>query len=101
MVQVSSALDFTPHESVYKNLINLAVEDHEISDSLVRSKYPQPRNKDIIPKLSNFRNSKYTEQYFEITNPIAQNPITVNSLNAFTISNKVCMWKTCKNNFLY
>ncbi|XP_003425823.1 uncharacterized protein LOC100677952 [Nasonia vitripennis] len=97
--KVTAALNFSPYEAVYKDLIDLSIDDDKLPTGLMRSKDPEPRDKDIVPKLSDFYNPKCTEQYFTAVTPKPLNPINLNTFNAFTISNKVSTWKICRDNF--
>jgi hypothetical protein len=83
-------------------LINLSIDDNKLSHRFyIRNTDPESHKKDITPKLSNFYNPKYIEEYFVLVRPTYINPINMNTLSSFSISNKICTWKIFKNNFYY
>lgn len=97
ILQVSSALDFSPYETVYKDLINLSLDKDKLPARLKRSKDPEPRDKDITPSLSDFYNPKCIEQYFVIANPITPDPISVSTQSSFKINKKISTWKLSRD----
>lgn len=97
--QISAALDFAPYESVYRNLINLSVNNDELPARLTRTKDPEPRNKDIMPSLCQFYSPKSTQEHFMSLDPQIFHPINVNTLSAFKISNKICAWRISRDSF--
>ncbi|KAJ8686406.1 hypothetical protein QAD02_022200 [Eretmocerus hayati] len=97
--KVSAALEFGPYETVYKDLISLSIDENQLPPRLTRSKDPEPRDRDIMPGLSDFFYPKHTRQYLTVAHPTTPCPTNVDPLSAFTISNRIRMWKISRNNF--
>lgn len=91
--KVSSALDFPLDEVVYKNLVDLSIDDNQLPIRLTRSKDPEPRQRDAVPVLSDFFTPVPSEEYRAavFTKPRIAEP--ANSWNAFRISDQIFEWK--------
>ncbi|XP_033330813.2 uncharacterized protein LOC117222898 [Megalopta genalis] len=91
--KISSALDFPLDEAIYKNLVNLSVDEKQLPSRLTRSKDPEPRQRDVVPILSDFFLPEPTEEY---CTPVSIKPIgpeAVDSWSAFRINDKIFEWK--------
>ena len=65
----------------------------------MRSKDPEPRNKDIVPQLTDFYIPKNIDEYFVIINPLPLNPNNMNTLKTFLVRSKIYLWKSCRDNW--
>lgn len=59
----------------------------------MRTKDPEPRQKDIIPKLSNFFAPEYTKDICTFMHVILRAPKINEDWNIFKISNKTLDWR--------
>lgn len=91
--QVSAALDFPPDEAIFKNLVDLSVNEDQLPSRFTRSKDPEPRNRDVSPKLSDFFTPSYSEEYCSAVNITPIIPDIVSNWSAFVISDKIFGWK--------
>ncbi|KAF7411783.1 hypothetical protein HZH66_000679 [Vespula vulgaris] len=62
--KISSALDFPMNEAIYKNLVDLSIDEKQFPSKIMRSKDPQPRQKDLVPKLSDFFVPEFVDEYY-------------------------------------
>lgn len=91
--QVSSSLDFAPDEAIFKNLINLSIEESQLPPRFTRSKDPEPRQRDAVPQLSDFFSPKYANEYCTAVCIKPRSPEPLENWNAFKISDKILRWK--------
>ncbi|XP_046629655.1 uncharacterized protein LOC124310094 isoform X1 [Neodiprion virginianus] len=91
--KVSAALDFPIDEAIYKNLVDLSVNENQLPSRLIRSKDPEPRHRDIVPKLSDFFKPSYSEEYCIAVQIRPSSPEISRNWSAFTISDKIFGWK--------
>ncbi|XP_048510640.1 uncharacterized protein LOC105687530 isoform X5 [Athalia rosae] len=91
--KISAALDFRPDEAIYKNLVGLSVNENQLPSRFTRSKDPEPRYKDIVPKLSDFLTPSYSEEYCTAIQIRSNSPEITSKWSAFTISDKIFGWK--------
>nr|XP_031833005.1 uncharacterized protein LOC116427150 [Nomia melanderi] len=91
--KISSALDFPLDEAVYKNLVDLSIDEKQLPSRLIRSKDPEPRQRDIVPVLSDFFIPESTEEYYTPVSIKPRAAETVDSWSAFKISDKIFEWK--------
>ncbi|KOC67276.1 hypothetical protein WH47_00146 [Habropoda laboriosa] len=91
--KVSTALDFPLDEAIYKNLVDLSIDENQLPNRLTRSKDPEPRQKDIVPVLSDFFTPAPTEEYCTAVSTKPRTPEIVDTSNPFRISDQICKWK--------
>ncbi|XP_043263242.1 uncharacterized protein LOC122403667 [Colletes gigas] len=91
--KISSALDFPLEEVVYKNLVDLSVDDKQLPSRLTRSKDPEPRQRDTVPILSDFFTPESTEEYCTPISTKPRTPETIDNWSAFRVSDKIFEWK--------
>ncbi|XP_072748880.1 uncharacterized protein [Anoplolepis gracilipes] len=91
--KISAALDFPLDEAIYKNLIDLSIDEKQLPSTIVRSKDPEPRQKDVIPKLSDFFVPENTKEICEAVHVKPRAPKIDENWNAFKISDKILEWK--------
>lgn len=91
--KISSALDFPLDEVIYKNLVDLSVDEKQLPSRLKRSKDPEPRQRDIVPVLSDFFVPESTEEYCTPVSVKTMAAEAVDSWSAFRISDKIFEWK--------
>lgn len=95
--KISTVLDFPLDEAVYKDLVDLSIDENQLPSRLTRSKDPEPRQKDIVPVLSDFFTPESTEEYCIPVSIKPRTPETVDSWNAFRISDQINEWKHILN----
>lgn len=91
--KVAHSLDFPPDEVIFKNLINLSIDETELPTRFTRSKDPEPRQRDALPKLSDFFQPKYADEYCTAVCVKPRNPEQTENWNAFRVSDKIRNWK--------
>ncbi|XP_039315312.1 uncharacterized protein LOC105206519 [Solenopsis invicta] len=91
--KISAALDFPLDEAVYKNLVDLSIDEKQLPSTILRSKDPKPRQKDIIPKLADFFVPENTKEICEAVHVKSQAPKINDNWNAFKISDRILEWK--------
>lgn len=91
--QISTALDFPLDEAIYKNLVDLSIDEKQLPSTITRSKDPEPRQKDITPKLSDFFIPESTKEICEAVHIKPRAPKMDENWNAFKISDKILEWK--------
>lgn len=91
--KISTALDFPLDEIIYKNLVDLSIDEKQLPSTIMRSKDPEPRQKDIIPKLSDFFIPEITKEICEAVHVKPRAPKMDENWNAFKISDKILEWK--------
>lgn len=91
--QISTALDFPLDEVIYKNLVDLSIDEKQLPSTIMRSKDPEPRQKDITPKLSDFFIPEITKEICEVVHVKPRAPKMDENWNAFKISDKILEWK--------
>ncbi|XP_012139381.1 uncharacterized protein LOC100882288 [Megachile rotundata] len=91
--KISTALDFPLDEAVYKNLVDLSIDESQLPCRLIRSKDPEPRQKDAVPILSDFFIPVSTEEYCTSVSRKPRTPETTEIWNAFRVSDKIFEWK--------
>ncbi|KAK0175614.1 hypothetical protein PV327_009354 [Microctonus hyperodae] len=95
MKKMSSALDFSPVESIYHDLIDLNITDNKLPMRLMRSKDPEPRQKDLEPCLSDFYVPQYRRAYTDFVKIHPTSPQIFDNSSAFKISNGIFGWRQC------
>ena len=90
-------MDFPLDEAVYKDLVDLSIDENQLPSRLTRSKDPEPRQKDVAPVLSDFFTPESTEEYCIPVSIKPRTPETVDSWNAFRISDQINEWKHILN----
>ncbi|XP_032690754.1 uncharacterized protein LOC116853692 [Odontomachus brunneus] len=90
--KISTALDFPLDETIFKNLVDLSIDDKQMS-TIMRTKDPEPRQKDIIPKLSDFFVPEYTKDICTSMHVKLRAPKINEDWNIFKISNKTLDWR--------
>lgn len=93
MSQISTALDFPLDEAIYKNLVDLSIDEKHLPSTITRSKDPEPRQKDIVPKLSDFFIPEDTKEICEALHVKSRTSKIDDDWNAFKISNRILEWK--------
>lgn len=93
LLQISAALDFPLDEVIYKNLVDLSIDERQLPSTITRSKDPEPRQKDIVPKLSNFFIPEYTKEVCEAMHIKSRASKIDDNWNAFKISDRILEWK--------
>ncbi|CAL1686505.1 unnamed protein product [Lasius platythorax] len=91
--KISTALDFPLDEAIYKNLVDLSIDEKQLPSTITRSKDPEPRQKDITPKLSDFFIPESTKEICEAVHVKPRAPKMDENWNAFKISDKILEWK--------
>lgn len=91
--KISTALDFPLDEVIYKNLVDLNIDEKQLPSTITRSKDPEPRQKDITPKLSDFFVPENTKEICEAVHTKPRTPKMDENWNAFKISDKILEWK--------
>lgn len=91
--KISAALDFPLDEAIYKNLIDLSIDEKQLPPTITRSKDPEPRQKDIVPKLSDFFVPKDTKEICEAVHVKSRASKINDNWNAFKISDRILEWK--------
>ncbi|KAI4489364.1 hypothetical protein M0802_011189 [Mischocyttarus mexicanus] len=96
--KISSALDFPVNEVIYKNLVDLSIDEKQFPSKIMRSKDPQPRQKDLVPKLSDFFTPESVDEYYTPMFVKSRNSELIENWNASRISNKIFEWKDSMDN---
>ncbi|KAG7210835.1 hypothetical protein KM043_012320 [Ampulex compressa] len=91
--KVSRVLDFPLGEAIYKNLVDLTIDEKLLPSRVTRTKDPEPKQKDIIPRLSDFFIPEFIDEHCVSVSIKSRAPEIVENWSAFTISNKVFGWK--------
>ncbi|KYM79312.1 hypothetical protein ALC53_10252 [Atta colombica] len=91
--KISAALDFPLDETLYKNLIDLSIDEKQLPSTITRSKDPEPRQKDIIPQLSHFFIPEDIKEICEAVHVKLRASKIDDNWNAFKISNRILDWK--------
>ncbi|KAL0122234.1 hypothetical protein PUN28_007168 [Cardiocondyla obscurior] len=91
--KISTALDFPLDEVIYKNLVDLNIDERQLPSAITRSKDPEPREKDIVPKLSDFFIPEDTKDICEAVYVKSRPSKISDNWNAFKISDKILEWK--------
>ncbi|XP_018373747.1 PREDICTED: uncharacterized protein LOC108768034 [Trachymyrmex cornetzi] len=91
--KISAALDFPLDETLYKNLIDLSVDEKQLPSTITRSKDPEPRQKDIVPQLSHFFIPEDIKEICEAVHVKLRASKIDDNWNAFKISNRILEWK--------
>lgn len=91
--QISAALDFPLDETIYKNLVDLSIDENQLPSTIMRSKDPEPRQKDIIPTLSDFFMPEDAKEIREAVHVKSQTSKIDDNWNAFKISDRILEWK--------
>lgn len=97
-LQISSALDFPVNETIYKNLVDLSIDEKQFPSKIMRSRDPQPRQRDLVPKLSDFFVPESVDEYYTPMFVKSKNSDLIENWNAFRISDKICEWKDNMDN---
>ncbi|KAK1118049.1 hypothetical protein K0M31_015496 [Melipona bicolor] len=87
----------TSGEKLAKPEYNSIIYENQLPSRLTRSKDPEPRQKDIVPVLSDFFTPESTEEYCIPVSIKPRTPETVDSWNAFRISDQINEWKHILN----
>ncbi|KAI4490819.1 hypothetical protein M0804_003763 [Polistes exclamans] len=96
--KISSALDFPVNEVIYKNLVDLSIDEKQFPSKIMRSRDPQPRQRDLVPKLSDFFIPESVDEYYTPMFVKSRNSDLIENWNASRISNKICEWKDSMDN---
>lgn len=91
---MSSALDFPADKPIFKNLIDLSVDESHLPERITRTKDPQPRERDLEPKLEDFFKPVYGEEYCTSVKIRPRTPEFDDNLSAFKISDRIFDWKS-------
>ncbi|EGI70390.1 PREDICTED: uncharacterized protein LOC105147532 [Acromyrmex echinatior] len=91
--KISAALDFPLDETLYKNLIDLSIDEKQLPSTITRSKDPEPRQKDIVPQLSHFFIPEDIKEICEAVHVKLRASKIDDNWNAFKISNRILDWK--------
>ena len=91
--KISSALDFPLDEAIYKNLVDLSIDEKQLPSRLTRSKDPEPRQRDAVPVLSDFFVPVVSEEYCTSISIKPRTPEIIDNWSAFRISDKIFEWK--------
>ncbi|XP_053987540.1 uncharacterized protein LOC128880957 [Hylaeus volcanicus] len=91
--KISSALDFPLDEAIYKNLVDLSIDEKQLPSRLTRSRDPEPRQRDAVPVLSHFFTPVSSEEYCTPVCIKPRTPESIDSYSAFRISDKIFEWK--------
>jgi len=86
-------LDFRLDEAIYKNLIDLTIDEEVLPHIIKRSKDPKPRQKDIIPELSDSFIPEDMKEYYKDVRVKLRPPKIDGNWNAFKISAKILEWR--------
>lgn len=78
---------------IYKNLIDLSIDERQLPSIITRSKDPEPRQKDIVPRLSDFFVPEYTREVCEAMHIKSRASKIDDNWNAFKISDRILEWK--------
>lgn len=98
MGKMSSALDFPASEQVFRDLVDISINENQLPTRITRSKDPEPRQKDLVPNLSDFFNPKYCKEYSEASQIRPRTPEVFDNWSAFTISDRINSWKNRLDN---
>jgi len=71
----------------------LNIDEKQLPSTVTRSKDPEPRQKDIIPKLSDFFIPEDTKEIYEAVHVKSRALKIDYNWNAFKISNRILEWK--------
>lgn len=93
MSQISAALDFPLDEAIYKNLVDLSIDERHLPITVKRSKDPEPRQKDLVPKLADFFVPEATKEIYEAVHVKSRVSKIDDDWNAFKISDRILEWK--------
>lgn len=89
------ALDFPLDKAIYKNLVDLSIDEKQLPSTIMRSKDPEPRQKDITPKLSDFFTPEDTKEVCEVVQVKPRIPKRNDSMSFSKISDKIFqVWKS-------
>ncbi|EZA47598.1 hypothetical protein DMN91_012333 [Ooceraea biroi] len=91
--KISTALDFKLDEAIYKDLVNLSLDEEMFPRAVTRTKDPEPRQKDIMPKLSDFFIPEAMKEQCEAVHVKPRPPKIDENWNAFRISAKILEWR--------
>lgn len=86
-------MDFPLDEAIYKNLVDLSIDEKQLPSRLTRSKDPEPRQRDAVPELSDFFTPVSPEEY---CTPVSVKPRIqeiADNWSAFKINDKILEWK--------
>ena len=84
-------------EIIYKNLVDLSIDENQLPSRLTRSKDPEPRQKDVVPILSDFFTPISIDEYCTPVSVKPRSPETIDYWNAFRISDQIYEWKHTLN----
>lgn len=90
---MSSALDFPASQPVFRNLVDISINENQLPMRMTRSKDPEPRQKDLVPNLSDFFTPQYCEEYTEACQIRPRTPELLDNWSAFMISDRLNSWK--------
>ncbi|CAD1472689.1 unnamed protein product [Heterotrigona itama] len=95
--KISTVLDFPLDEVIYRDLVDLSIDENQLPSRLTRSKDPEPRQKDVVPILSDFFAPESTEEYCIPVSIKPRTAETMDNWNAFRISDQINEWKHILN----
>lgn len=76
-------------EIIYKNLVDLTIDDKQLPSTIMRNKDPEPRQKDIVPKLDDFFIPEDTKEICTFVHLKPRALKIDENWNAFKISDKI------------
>ncbi|XP_011865395.1 PREDICTED: uncharacterized protein LOC105560687 [Vollenhovia emeryi] len=91
--KISAALDFPLDEAIYQNLVDLSIDERQLPSTITRSKDPEPRQKDLAPKLDDFFTPEDTLEICEAVHVKSRASKIDDNWNAFKISDRILEWK--------
>ena len=92
-MQVSSALNFGANEAIYRNLVDLTIDENQLPSRFTRSKDPIPRKRDLSPKLSDFFVPTNDEEFARAMDVSPPSPRRFETWNPHKISERIFAWK--------
>lgn len=78
-------------------MVDLSIDENQLPSRLTRSKDPEPRQKDVVPILSDFFTPISIDEYCTPVSVKPRSPETIDYWNAFRISDQIYEWKHTLN----
>lgn len=91
---MSSALDFPVDKPIFRDLIDLSVDESHLPGPITRTRDPQPRLRDLEPKLEDFFKPEYNDEYCASVKIRPRTPEFDDNWSAFKISDRIFEWKS-------
>ncbi|XP_057321041.1 uncharacterized protein LOC130664882 [Microplitis mediator] len=92
--KMSSALDFPADKPIFRDLIDLSVDESHLPGPITRTRDPQPRQRDLEPKLEDFFKPEYNNEYCASVKIRPRTPEFDDNWSAFKISDRIFEWKS-------